>query len=118
MTEPRIYCVYVHENQVNGKVYVGMTSCPRFRLAGNGSAYIHSSNGGTTAFGRAIKKYGWNTFSHEILWDDLTINEARRLERFLISYYDSTNPDKGYNRHKGGTGYTEQIIRKQLVGNE
>lgn len=113
--EARIYCVYVHENQINGKVYVGMTSNPKFRFAGNGSSYKHSRNGGTTAFGKAIEEYGWDAFSHEILWDDLTIDEARRLERFAISYYDSTNPEKGYNRHPGGTGYTEHFTRNLTV---
>ena len=110
MIEPRIYCVYVHENLINGKVYVGMTSCPEFRFASNGNAYKRRKNGEISEFGKAIQEFGWSSFSHEIIWDDLTLTEARRMEKFLISYYNSTNPTKGYNRSKGGAGYTEQFI--------
>ena len=107
---PRIYCVYVHENQINGKVYVGMTCCPEKRFAGKGSNYKQFFRGRKSKFGLAIEKYGWDNFTHEIIWDNLTINEARRMERHLIDFYSATDPQYGYNSNQGGAGSPEKIL--------
>ena len=39
---------------------------------------------------------------HEILFENLTQEEAEQKEIELIAYYDSTNPSKGYNHSLGG----------------
>lgn len=58
-------------------------------------------------FQNAIKLYGWNNIRHEILYSNLTKEEAGKLEQELIAKYDSQNPEKGYNILNGGTfGYT------------
>lgn len=49
-----------------------------------------------------LKKYGWDNFSHEILLSDLTEEEMEYWEDYYIEFYDSRNPDKGYNIMKGG----------------
>ena len=53
-------------------------------------------------FYNAINKYGWDAFTHEIIADGLTLQQASEWEQKLIEQYDSTNPDKGYNIAKGG----------------
>ena len=53
-------------------------------------------------FGNAIKKYGWENFIGEILFDNLTYNEACKKEQEMIIYYDTRNHEKGYNLQKGG----------------
>jgi hypothetical protein len=35
-------------------------------------------------FGKAIQKYGWENFSHEILAEKLTQSEANELEKYYI----------------------------------
>lgn len=92
--------VYKHTCLPNGKVYIGITSTSLEKRAGvNGKNYKKN-----TLFFRAIQKYGWDAFSHEILYDNLTREEAAQKEIELIAEYDSTNPSKGYNISVGGEG--------------
>lgn len=90
------YYVYKHTTP-NGKVYIGITCRnPQIRW-GYGSGYK------TQIFYRAVKKYGWENIKHEILFSDLTEEEASDKERKLIAEYDSCNPEHGYNKNYGGT---------------
>lgn len=94
------YCVYKHQNIFNGKVYIGITSQkPEYRWGSGGQHYVECPH-----FWNAIQKYGWDNFTHEILYDDLTAEEANNLEIQTVAEYDSTNPDFGYNISKGGFG--------------
>ena len=93
------YCVYVHTNKINGKMYVGQTvheDNPNERWK-NGKGYKRHGY-----FCNAIQKYGWDNFEHEIIANNLTADEADNFERLLIEKLDSRNPDKGYNLESGG----------------
>lgn len=99
MNKEREYCVYKHTTP-NGKVYIGQTCRqPDIRWA-NGFGYKHQM------FYNAIQKYGWDNIKHEILFDKLSKEEADAKEIELISYYDTTNPEKGYNLAFGGVSTT------------
>ena len=103
--EEKLYCVYKHTSP-NGKVYIGITHRkPESRWGRDGCGYKNNQY-----FWRAIQKYGWNNFKHEILYKDLNKNDACQKEKELISIYDSTNPERGYNISLGGEG-TEGIKR-------
>lgn len=70
---------------------------------------------GNPHFYRAIKKYGKDAFSHEVLAENLTKEEAERLERFYISEHNSTNRKIGYNIENGGYSigkHSEETKRK------
>lgn len=100
------YCVYIHTNKINGKKYVGQTcQKPEYRWGKNGRGYRSE-----TYFGKAIQKYGWNNFEHEIIASNLTQEEAKNFEILLIDKLDTMNPDKGYNLTKGGEG-TVGVVR-------
>ena len=92
-----MYTVYKHTNTINGKVYVGITSMDVKRRWENGNGYSKQP-----LFSRAIKKYGWHSFSHDILYDGLSKEEAEQKEIELISAYRSNNPEYGYNIQNGG----------------
>ncbi len=92
-----VYCVYVHTNRKNGKVYVGQTKDVKKRFARGGSNYKKNNY-----FYNAIKKYGWDGFDHEILAYNLNKDEANEMEIYYIKKFDSTNPEKGYNIAPGG----------------
>lgn len=91
------WCVYIHTNKINGKVYIGQTcKKPEYRW-NDGKGYV-----GCTYFYNAILKYGWDNFEHDVLYDNLTLKEANEIEAKLIAEYDSTNSTKGYNLRTGG----------------
>lgn len=91
--------VYEHENLVNGKKYFGITiKKPTARWGGDGSGYKSNKH-----FWNAIQKYGWNEgFSHKILFDGLSVAEAREIEEMLIDDYKTHDPKYGYNGTHGG----------------
>lgn len=55
-------------------------------------------------FYKAIQKYGWENFNHEILESELSESDAREREKYYMKLFDCTNPDKGYNGDKGCHG--------------
>lgn len=95
----RHYCVYVHTNKINGKMYVGMTKRNvKERWGSDGSGYKSQ-----VAFWRAIQKYGWDNFEHEVVASGLTESEARSFERKLINQLNTyVNGGNGYNLVPGG----------------
>ena len=93
------YIVYKHTSPSN-KIYIGITCQDVERRWRNGDGYKSQKY-----FYRAIKKYGWDNFEHIILYKNLEERQAKVLEMALIHYYDSTNPNLGYNLTKGGEGH-------------
>ena len=71
------YFVYCHKSP-SGKKYVGISQMSPQKRWANGAGYKKNFY-----FYRAIKKYGWNAFEHEILYQDLTLEEAKAIEIFL-----------------------------------
>lgn len=113
----KLWCVYKHTSP-SGKVYIGIAKDVAHRWRGNGSGYK-----GSTRIANAIRKYGWENFKHEVLLTNLTREDACKKEVELISQYDSTNPQKGYNLLSGGqcgTHSKESIekIRCANIGHE
>ena len=51
---------------------------------------------------RAIQKYGWDAFKHEILFEDLTKEQACSKERALIKLFSAQDPKLGFNVSDGG----------------
>lgn len=90
------YIVYLHINKFNNKVYVGITKYSDPRKRWN---YGYKSN---PYFNNAIKKYGWNSFNHIILFRNLDRKSSCRIEQLLISRYRKRN--KCYNIANGGEG--------------
>lgn len=106
------YCVYVHTNKINGKVYVGQTihgNRPHKRWD-NGNGYKNCP-----LFWRAIQKYGWDGFYHDVIANNLTAEEADNFEILLINKLNSTDHKCGYNIGLGGTAnkkLSEETKRK------
>lgn len=112
------YCVYIHTSP-SGKMYVGQTKLKPEERWQNGNGYLqkYKKNGEYTqpAFARAILKYGWGNFNHEIIKSGLTKEEANNLEILLIKKLNTTNPNYGYNCTMGGEGCCpSEETRKKL----
>lgn len=113
-----MYSVYKHTCP-NGKVYIGITCGAVNRRWKNGKGYSMQP-----LFNRAIVKYGWGNIHHEILFENLTEEEAKQKEVDLISFYKSNDPQYGYNCTAGGDGKsgvvvseeTKEKLRRSLMG--
>lgn len=93
--------IYKATNKQNGKVYIGKTSsCLRKRI----NLHIHMAftKQSTTYFHNALRKYGRENFTFDILEE--TTEDLNDRERYFIAYLDSTNIHKGYNLTRGGDG--------------
>lgn len=97
------YIVYKHTFP-NHKVYIGITSQqnPYVRWGKSGGGYRNHY-----PIWYAIQKYGWNNILHEIIFDDLTEDDAKKKEVELIKFYNSTDYKYGYNISPGGDSVSE-----------
>lgn len=98
------YLIYKHtltlDCEHKGWSYIGQTVQAPSRRWRNGTSYKDQ------IFGRAVEKYGWSNFSHEILVDNIaTVEEANKLEEFYIQQFHTYVYDpecRGYNISPGG----------------
>jgi group I intron endonuclease len=94
-----IYSIYKCVNNQTGKVYIG------FDCNWPSRKRVHKSNYPRKKFKfyNAIRKYGWNSFDWQIIYQsldrDYTLNV---MENFFIQKYDSFK--NGYNSTLGGEG--------------
>ena len=100
MENDKKYCIYIHINKTNNKVYVGQTcQKPEYRW-NHGQGYKECSY-----FYNAILKYGWDNFEHKILETNLSQERANQLECYYIKYYNANNSAYGYNIQQGGNSH-------------
>ena len=101
------YFLYIHITPSN-KVYIGITRQEPKKRWKYGYGYTQN-----VAFYNAIKKYGWKNIIHQILFENLSREEAIQKEIELIERYNSTNKKYGYNITKGGDGTLGQIMSQE-----
>lgn len=111
----KVYYVYIHITPSNKK-YIGITrQVPKYRWK-NGRGYDRNPH-----FYNAILSYGWENIQHIIIFDSLTVVEAKNIEIMMISLYNTTNREYGYNMMKGGdTGLAANMYtpeRRQIMSN-
>lgn len=85
--------IYKTTNIINNKIYIGQHKSGFFD-----KGYLGSGKNIT----RAIKKYGKENFSVELIKEVNSPKEADDLERHYIGLYESSNPSIGYNISHGG----------------
>lgn len=88
--------IYKITNNINGKVYIGQSKDPERRL----KEHIAGKNDNNSVIHLAIKKYGINSFSFDIL--EKNIKNYNEREKYWIKYYHSQDREMGYNRTEGG----------------
>lgn len=125
--------IYCYTSKINQKMYIGQTISPHARhISHISSSKIDSKRKDShLPFHNAIRKYGIENFKYRVLrictssnLDDLK-DEMDKHERELISYYETTEPDKGYNLLSGGvsspkghTSYWAQGVKQYSIFGE
>ena len=99
--------IYVIENQVNGKKYIGQTvtdlDC-RFRRGHLSEARTGRRN---SALYNAIRKYGEDNFKASVLDECSSQKELNEREKYWIKKLDTLSP-YGYNILEGGDSKTHK----------
>ena len=104
-----IYSVYVLTFP-DGRKYVGMTRQEVKKRWRGGSGYKN-----TKRVSEAINKFGWESVKHEVIKENLSLNEASKLEKELIAKFETQNPSKGLNTKNGGqTSEHNEAFKKAL----
>lgn len=106
--EDKKWTIYKHTSP-SGKSYIGLTSKDPEKRWLEGAGYNPK-----TKFGKAIIKYGWHNFTHEILETEIdTLAVAQEREKYYIKFFDSFK--NGYNSTEGGDSVAPDIIQKRKV---
>lgn len=101
-----IYSIYKSTNKVNGKVYIGFAS----NLAKRKYRHKHYAliKKTTNHFYTAIRKYGWDNFEWQIIYQSKDKNHClNNMEKFFIEEYKTYvgfDDCNGYNMTLGGDG--------------
>jgi len=93
------YFLYIIENKVNGKQYIGWTvnTSRRFKC------HVNGWKGGSVLVNRAAKKYGISKIEMTILLETTDIEYVKYMEIMVIKHLGTIVPN-GYNLTKGGDG--------------
>lgn len=102
-----IYSIYKATNLVNHKVYIGFDSKWPTRKTTH-HRNLQTSQYEHLVFYKALRKYGWENFFWEVIYQSLDNNHCLNvMEPFFISEYKSYIWDQesnGYNMTRGGDG--------------
>lgn len=100
-SKPKLWHVYVHVSKIDGKKYVGMTCrSPKDRWRDSGYVYC-------PLFWKAIEEQGFDSFEHIVLLSVPSEELAGNLERCFVRFWDTQNPEHGYNIASGGSARWE-----------
>lgn len=113
--------IYKYTNKINGKVYIGQTTDERQRKKDHRNSKVEDH------FHRAIRKYGWDNFEYEVIFETLSSDKDRlkylldTMEKYFIKKYDSHGKG-GYNCTDGGGGclgylHSEETREKLSIAN-
>jgi group I intron endonuclease len=109
-----IYSIYTFTNMTNQKVYVGISNNPERRMKTHISMSNNSSN---YLLHKAIRKYGVDKFTFNVIAQTWTKELAFSLEQYFIDDLASYFHDSrfgGYNMTKGGDGVDSETARKNI----
>lgn len=98
--------IYKITNNINGKIYIGQSTRVKTR-------WEEHKNRPREAIGEAIKKYGFENFTFEMIEECKEEQQLDEREKYWINYYNSY--ENGYNLTLGGNSgpkYSpEEIIK-------
>ena len=105
--------VYRATNTVNSKEYVGKTvrSLSHAKSRHKNRAFKAWKHGCESKFYNAIRKYGWEAFEWQVLYEGQTDQEIQEKERQFIEALDTLV--SGYNSTPGGDGGAGKVLSER-----
>lgn len=101
--------IYIYTNKINGHQYIGQTNNLQNRFRGHKSdSFNPNSHSYNYPLHNAIRKYGLENFSFEVLESNLTQEQANEREKYWIAEKKSHISYGGYNISFGGEGYLKE----------
>lgn len=97
-----MYKVYYIYNDINDKIYIGMTSQSLKKRLNAHRSKLNQQENEQTPFQKEMKILGKNNFYIKKIIETEDKKEALRLERFYIKEFDTI--ENGYNTYRGGRG--------------
>ena len=110
--------IYKIENLINGKVYIGQSVNLKSRITKhkcNSIKEIHRES--NKPLYRAIRKYGIDNFSFEIIYTCDNKESLNKLELYYINQYSSNIPKYGYNLNLIGSYCTFKKLDSNILHN-
>lgn len=111
-----IYTIYKVTNKINNKVYIGFTSNYFARIKQHKKCLTQKTY--KSKFHSAIRKYGWDNFHWEILYQSKDKEHCFDIEKYFI-LENKSYTKCGYNMSLGGEGnlgFTHSEKTKQIIG--
>lgn len=124
-----MHYIYKYTNKITGKHYIGQTNNLQKRFNGHKSeAFNPNASGYNLPFHCAIRKYGMDGFTYEVL-EEIADGESQDFiderEKYFIKEYHSLTSENGYNLTIGGDGcpkpkltYEEKLGRSKLFSED
>lgn len=106
-------------NILNSKIYFGITTTS---MKSRINSYKSATNSVKTSKHRivlAMKKYGFENFKFEVVFETHDKEDLKKKEIELISFFDSSNPKIGYNVSPGGylpSDESKKLVSRALSG--
>jgi group I intron endonuclease len=98
--------VYIVQNEVNNKAYVGACTVP-LRRRWQAHLVTARKRRGTNTLHAHMRKYGFSKFFYTEVCSNITNKEElKQVERYFIKYFRTLEPN-GYNRTEGGDSISE-----------
>ncbi len=108
--------IYKITNTINEKVYIGLTTTS---LKTRWQSHKGSVKSNPRPLYRAMRKYGIENFTIEVIDETDSMEKLAELERSYIKKYNSRDPQFGYNLAAGGqTSALDDNGRAKLTLNE
>jgi len=108
--------IYKITNKINGKCYIGQTiksAEQRWKKHQSHAFGTHPNDINKTLY-QAIRKYGLENFTFEVVQDNIeTFEQLDKAEIYWIDYYNSFV--KGYNETFGGQQYHQILPNKEII---
>lgn len=106
--------IYKITNKIDGKSYIGQSRNIEKRWqAHRTKSFQENDHSYNTPFYRAIRKYGIDNFTFEII-EECKISELNEKEKYWIQKYDTFF--NGYNLTLGGDGGGSSVNKDNIIG--